>query len=264
MERIPRFLRPSAFGAFASTLILLGSGFAAGIDDRAPARWPVHDPNRPLPPFVTPGPAGSPIAPPSDAVVLFDGKDLSGWTGDKGQPVKWKVEKGFMEVAPKSGDIKTLKTFGDCQLHVEWASPEAGKDESYDWGNSGIYLMETYEVQVMDSFGGGRIYADGTAAAIYGQYPPIVNASRKPGEWQTFDIVFHRPRFDKAGIVLEPARMTVFHNGILVQDNEVLTGPTEWKARPAYKPHPDRLAVLLQDHGYLVRYRDIWIRDLEK
>jgi hypothetical protein len=263
MKCISRFLCPSAFGAFAAALILLGTGFAAGIDDRNPAQWPVHDPNRPLPPVVTPGPAGPQVAPPSDAVVLFEGKDLSGWVGDKGQPAGWKVENGYMEVVPKSGDIKTLKTFGDCQLHVEWASPEVAKGQSQDRGNSGVFLMETYEVQVLDSFE-SRTYADGSAASIYGQYPPLVNACRKPGEWQTYDIVFHRPRFDKSGNVLEPARMTIFHNGILVHDNDVLTGPTAWKARPPYKPHADRLAISLQDHGHTVRYRDIWIRDLEK
>jgi hypothetical protein len=254
----------AAAGLALATLVCAGTALRAGLDDRNPAQWSVHDPNRPLPPVVTPAPPGPPVAPPSDAIVLFDGKDFSGWVGDKDQPVKWKVESGFMEVVPKTGDIRTTRKFGDCQLHVEWASPEAGKDESYDWGNSGVYLMETYEVQVMDSFGVGRIYADGTAAAIYGQYPPIVNASRKPGEWQAFDIVFHRPRFDKSGHVLEPARMTVLHNGVLVHDNDVLTGPTEYKARPPYKAHADRLPIVLQDHGYLVRYRDIWIRDLEK
>ncbi len=263
MKRISRFLRPSALGASAAALIFLGTGFAAGIDDRNPAQWPVHDPNRPLPLVITPAPQGPPVAPPSDAVVLFDGKDLSGWVGDKDQPVKWKVESGFMEVVPKTGDIKTVKAFGDCQLHVEWASPEVVKGQSQDRGNSGVFLMETYEVQVLDSFE-SKTYADGSAASIYGQYPPFVNACRKPGEWQTYDIVFHRPRFDKSGNLLVPARMTVLHNGILVQDNEVLTGPTAWKARPPYKAHADRLAISLQDHGSPVRYRNIWIRDLEK
>jgi hypothetical protein len=144
---------------------------------------------------------------------------------------------------------------------VEWATPSPAVGSDQDRGNSGVFLMDTYEVQVLDSYD-SKTYADGMAGAIYGQYPPLVNASRKPGEWQTYDVVFHAPRFDKGGSLLAPARMTVFHNGVLVQDNEELTGPTAHKARPPYKAHAERMPISLQDHGHPVRYRNIWIREL--
>jgi hypothetical protein len=223
--------------------------------------WPVHDPARPAPPVVDPGPASPPAAVPADAVVLFDGKSLGGWEDAKGAPAKWTVADGYMEVAAKAGSIQTKRGFGDCQLHVEWASPAEVKGEDQGRGNSGVFLMNLYEVQVLDSWN-NKTYADGSAAAIYGQYPPLVNACRKPGEWQAYDIVFHRPRFGKDGTLLAPARMTVFHNGILVHDNDVLTGPTAHKARPPYAAHADKLPLGLQDHGNPVRYRNIWIREL--
>ncbi len=236
--------------------------FAAVASAQPQIPWPVHDMTRPLPPVVTPGPAGPPAPPPSDAVVLFDGRDLAQWTDAKGQPAKWKVENGYVEIVPDTGSIRTVKGFGDCQLHVEWMAPSPPRGEGQDRGNSGVFLMDTYELQVLDSYD-NKTYADGTAAAIYGQYPPLVNACRPPGEWQTYDIVFHRPRFDQDGKVTAPARMTVFHNGILVHDDDVLTGPTAHKARPPYKMHADRLPLSLQDHGHPVRYRNIWLRELE-
>ncbi|MEW5900336.1 MAG: DUF1080 domain-containing protein [Acidobacteriota bacterium] len=198
---------------------------------------------------------------PSDAVVLFDGKDLSQWEDGKAGPAKWKVESGYMEVVAKTGSIRTKRGFGDCQLHVEWATPAAVSGEGQGRGNSGVFLMDIYEVQVLDSYE-NQTYADGMAAAIYGQYPPLVNACRKPGEWQSFDINFHRPRFDAEGKAVSPARMTVFHNGVLVHDNVELTGPTAHKARPPYKAHADKLPISLQDHGNPTRYRNIWLREL--
>jgi len=225
-------------------------------------KWAVHDPARPLPPVVDPGPAGPPAPPPSDAVVLFDGRDLSQWEDAKGAPAGWKVEAGYMEVVAKTGAIRTKKGFGDCQVHVEWAAPAVPVGESQERGNSGVFLMDIYEVQVLDCYN-NRTYADGSAASLYGQYPPLVNACRKPGEWQTYDIVFHRPRFDAAGKASTPARFTVFHNGVLVQDNVELTGPTAHKARPPYKAHADKLPLSLQDHGSPVRFRNIWLRPLE-
>lgn len=225
-------------------------------------RWAIHDPGRPLPPVVDPGPETPPAPVPSDAVVLFDGKNLNQWEDAKGGPAKWKVENGFMEVVVKTGSIRTKQGFGDCQLHVEWAAPAAVVGEGQERGNSGVFLMDMYEVQVLDSYE-NRTYADGMAAAIYGQYPPLVNACRKPGQWQSYDIVFRQPRFDAGGKLLTPARMTVFHNGCLVHDNAELTGPTAHKARPPYKAHPDRLPISLQDHGNPVRYRNIWVRPLE-
>jgi hypothetical protein len=232
---------------------------AAGL---ARDEWPVHDMNRPLPPVVAPGPAGPPVPAPTDAVVLFDGKDLACWTDAKGQPARWKVENEYMEVVPKRGGIRTVEGYGDCQLHVEWMAPSPAKGTGQDRGNSGVFLMDTYEVQVLDGYE-NKTYADGMTAAIYGQFPPAVNACRPPGEWQTYDIVFHRPRFDEDGKVLAPARMTVFHNGILVHDSAALTGPTAHKARPPYKMHADRLPISLQDHDHPVRYRNIWLRNLE-
>jgi len=223
--------------------------------------WAVHDMNRPLPPVVDPGPPGPPIPAPSDAVVLFDGKDLSGWADAKGSPALWKVENGYMEAAAGTGSIRTKRGFGDCQLHIEWAAPAAVKGEGQDRGNSGVYLMDTYEVQVLDSYN-NKTYADGSAAAIYGQYPPLVNACRKPGEWQTYDIIFYAPRFDKDKKLVTPARMTVLHNGILVHDNAIVWGPTA-QDKPQYAYHPDKMPISLQDHGHPVRYRNIWIRELK-
>ncbi len=225
-------------------------------------QWKVHDPDRPQPTIVTPGPAGASAPAPSDAVILFDGTDLSQWEDSKGQPARWKVENGYMEVVKKTGSILTRQKFGDCQLHLEWAAPLPAEGEGQERGNSGVFLMNTYEVQVLDCYE-NTTYADGMTAAIYGQYPPLVNACRPPGEWQFYDIVFHRPHFDDQGKVTEPARMTVFHNGIMVHDNVELTGPTAHKMRPPYVAHPDRLPLSLQDHGNPVRYRNIWIRELE-
>jgi hypothetical protein len=173
------------------------------------------------------------------------------------------VRDGYMEAVKGSGSVITKAAFGDCQLHVEWAAPVPAVGSGQDRGNSGVFLMNTYEVQVLDSYG-SKTYADGMAAAIYGQFPPLVNASRKPGEWQTYDIVFHAPRFGDGGALLSPARMTVLHNGILVQDNEELTGPTANKARPPYKAHASRLPISLQDHSHPVRFRNIWIRELHE
>ncbi len=261
-------MKPLLTAVTLMACVALGSlsGTASSAPQAAPvpdlSKWAVHDPGRPLPPVVDPGPAGPPAPVPSDAVVLFGGSSLDGWTDMKGAPARWKVADGAMEVVPKTGDIKTKQGFGDCQLHVEWRTPSPAKGEGQDRGNSGVFLMGAYEVQVLDSYG-NKTYADGSAASLYGQYPPLVNASRAPGEWQTYDIVFRRPRFDAAGTLLSPAVATVIHNGVLVQDHVVLTGPTAHKARPPYKAHPDRLPISLQDHGHTVGYRDIWVRNLE-
>jgi hypothetical protein len=243
---------------------LLGLSVAAQTNRRADElkKWGIHDETRPLPPVVDPGSPPPSMPVPSDAIVLFNGKDLSQWTNSKGEPAGWHVKNGYAEVVNQSGSIKTKGVFGDCQLHVEWAAPSTPTGSGQNRGNSGVFLMEIYELQVLDSYNNAT-YADGSAAAIYGQYPPLVNACRKPGEWQTYDILFYAPRFDKDGELLTPARMTVFHNGILVHDNQELTGPTAHKARPPYKPHADKLPISLQDHGNPVRYRNIWIRELQ-
>ena len=224
--------------------------------------WPIHSMDRPVPAIVTPGAYVADSPPPSDAIVLFDGHDLSQWRASDGGPAKWTVADGYFQVAAGTGAIQTAQGFGDCQLHIEWQAPAPPHGEGQERGNSGVFLMGLYEVQVLDSYD-NRTYADGQAAALFGQYPPLVNASRRPGEWQTYDIVFHRPRFTGGGGVASPARVTVFHNGVLVQDNVVLTGPTAFGKRPPYKAHPDALPLSLQDHGYPVRFRNVWIRKLE-
>jgi hypothetical protein len=227
-------------------------------------KWAVHDESRPHPPVVTPGTvstAQQPGKPPSDAVVLFDGKDLSKWQSTKGGPAPWKVEDGALVVAGRTGDIVTKEPFGDCQLHVEWAEPTPATGESQGRGNSGVKIMGRYEVQVLDSYQADT-YADGQAGALYGQYPPLVNAVRPPGQWQTYDIVFHGPRFAPDGKVQRPATATVFLNGVLVQDHAELKGTTAHKSPGVYKQHAEKEPLLLQDHGNPVRFRNIWIRPL--
>ena len=228
-------------------------------------KYEIHDRNRPVPPVIEPGTSSTQEAAghaPSDATVLFDGKDLAKWQHKDASAAKWKVENGYFEVVPKTGYVYTRESFGDCQLHVEFSEPSPAKGESQDRGNSGVFLQGLYETQVLDSYQ-SKTYADGQAGAIYGQYPPLVNASRPPGQWQTYDIVFHGPRFDKDGKLLRPARETVFHNGVLVQDNVELTGPTAHGERLPYKAHAERLPLALQDHNHPVRYRNIWIRELK-
>lgn len=227
-------------------------------------QWDVHDRERPNPPTVNPGVPGNQTGSghaPSDAVVLFDGTNLSQWESQKDGEAKWKVGKGYFEVAPKTGGIRTKQGFGDCQLHIEWSSPDPAKGKDQDRGNSGIFLMGIYEVQVLDSYQ-STTYADGQAAALYGQHPPLVNASRPPGQWQSYDIIFRGPRFDTNGNVLHKAKATVFHNGVLVQENAEFTGPTTHKRRPPYEAHAPKLPISLQDHSHPVRFRNIWIREL--
>lgn len=246
-------------------IVLLASLIQLSMAQAPTIKWKIHDPNRPNPPIITPGTASTQQAPgdaPSDAVVLFDGKDLSKWVDKDGKPAPWKVEDGYMEVVAKTGNISTRDAFGDCQLHVEFSEPTPAHGESQERGNSGVFLMSTYEIQVLDSYE-NKTYADGQAAAVYGQYPPLVNAARPPGQWQTYDIFFHGPRFAN-GKLKSPARVTVLHNGVLVQDNVQLTGPTQHGERPPYKAGPDKMPLQLQDHGDPVRYRNIWIRELHE
>lgn len=238
---------------------------ASAQDTRDPANWEIHDEDRPQPTVIAPAtPSNQEEAgrPPSDAVVLFDGADLSKWQTPDGEAAPWIVRDGYFEVKPGTGGIRTKEGFGDVQLHVEWAAPDPVRGEGQDRGNSGIYLMGRYEVQVLDSYR-NQTYPDGQAASVYGQYPPLVNAMRAPGEWNTYDIIFHRPRFAENGEVEESARVTVIHNGVLVQDHEELTGPSGHHARPEYEAHPNRLPIALQDHDHPVRYRNIWLRELE-
>jgi len=224
--------------------------------------YKVHDKARPYPPVVTPGTVptmNEHAAPPSDAVVLFDGTDLSGWKGPDGE-AGWKVESGYMEVVPRSGNIQTKRAFGDCQLHIDWASPAEVEGESQGRGNSGVFLMGRYEIQVLDCFE-NPTYADGQTGAIYGQCPPLVNACRKPGEWQSYDIVWIGPQFDGDKFV-SPAVVTIFQNGICIHHAKELIGPTTHKAIEPYEPHPPEGPLMLQDHGNPVRFRNIWYRPI--
>ncbi|MEP6663144.1 MAG: DUF1080 domain-containing protein [Verrucomicrobiota bacterium] len=201
----------------------------------------------------------NPGPPPSDAIILFDGKNLSKWKGANGGEAKWKVEDGFMTVNG-TGSISTKESFGDCQLHVEWASPAEVKGEGQGRGNSGIYFQGRYEIQVLDSYQ-NKTYFHGQAGSVYKQHAPLVNASRKPGEWQTYDIIFHAPRFEGDKLVT-PGRVTVLHNGVLVQDNVEIFGTTSHIGEPHYEPHPLQQPLQLQDHNNPVRFRNIWIRPL--
>ena len=230
-------------------------------------KWHVHDPDRPYPPDVTPGTSVN--SAPSDAVVLFDGKDLSHWQqrgrgADRGKMVdaQWKVQDGYVEIVHGTGNLISREKFGDCQLHIEWQEPEGIEGESQERGNSGVYVMSRYEIQVLDNYHAAT-YADGMAGSIYGQWPPLVNPSRKPGEWQSYDVVFEGPRFDGENVT-RPAYLTLFFNGVLVQNHQVLNGPTEHKVVLPYKKHDLEEPLLLQDHSSSrpVKYRNIWIRRL--
>ena len=228
--------------------------------------WHVHDPARPQPAAVTPG--AEPGGAPADAIVLFDGRDLSRWGhlgagANAGRFVdpKWAVRDGYVEVVARAGAIYSRDSFGDVQLHIEWAAPTTITGHSQARGNSGVFLMSLYEIQVLDSYD-NRTYADGQAASIYGQWPPLVNAARKPGEWQTYDVVFEAPRFED-GKAVKPAYLTLFWNGIVVHHRKEVSGPTAHRTLPSYaRPHPAELPLMLQDHGDLVRYRNIWARRL--
>lgn len=228
----------------AVSLVAVGTCLAFVQEYKSGIIWPE-------PPVVTPGDQG---APPSDAIVLFDGKDLSAFKGGD----KWEIKDGYAVV--RGGSVTTKQPFGDCQLHLEYASPEQVKGNGQGRGNSGVYLMGRYEVQILDSYE-NKTYFDGQCASVYKQQPPTVNACRKPGEWQTMDIIFTAPKFDDQGNVTKQAAVTVLHNGIVVHNHFELTGGTSYIAPPSYSKHPDKLPLSLQDHGNPVRYRNIWIRE---
>jgi hypothetical protein len=228
---------------FLSVPILAGQRYLSGIV------WPE-------PVVVTPGEGNSA---PSDAVVLFNGKNFDAW---KGADDKWKIDDdgGFTV----KGNLQTKESFGDCQLHVEWASPKVVKGTGQGRGNNGIGMMGArYEIQVLDSFN-NPTYFEGQAASVYNQRPPMVNACRKPGEWQTYDIMFTAPRFDKDGKLAKPAHVTVLHNGILVQNHTELQGDTPYDRKPAYTKHAEKLPIVLMYHGDPVRFRNIWVREIKE
>jgi hypothetical protein len=230
-----------------------------GYDDapRIPgSEFRVHQKDRPQPPRVRPpGPAGGegPAAP-SDATVLFDGTTL-----DRFEKTAWKVEGGVLVAG--AGDLVSRTAYGDCQFHVEWRAPDPPSGRPANMGNSGIFFMGLYELQIYDSFS-SKIYADGSAAAIYGQTPPLVNACRRPGLWQSYDVVFRAPVFEE-GRLIRPARVTALHNGVLVHDNTEVLGPTAHRAARPYRPHAPRLPIRIQGHSSPVRFRNIWVRTLD-
>ena len=230
---------------------------------------------------VTPGKEG---APPSDAIILFDGSSLDKWqktffeySGSMAEyhewlpslkegpyvtaPADWKLEEGDLVVVPGTGHLMTKELFGDVQLHIEWLTPKDIAKKSQDYSNSGIFLMGLYEIQILNSFD-NETYSNGQAGAIYKQHIPLVNATKPPGNWQEFDIIFSAPKFSNSGNVLNPARITVFHNGVLIQNNVYLTGPTCYIGQAYYVKHPEKLPILLQNHGNPVRFRNIWVRKL--
>jgi hypothetical protein len=244
-------------------------------------KWKVHDMARPRPRKVDPGMPLLNEAPPSDAIVLFDGKDLSQWvqiprvgppptpgggppsapqTGPPQEP-KWKVENGYFEIVPRTGRLVTKEKFGDCQLHVEWMIPKGVEGAGQSRGNSGVELMTRYEIQVLESYE-NLTYADGQAASIYGQWPPLVNASRPQGEWNVYDIFFEAPRFEGDKVV-RPGYFTILHNGILVQNHKETLGTAVHRRVAQYTAHMPEEPLSLQDHGQVVRYRNIWIRRLK-
>ena len=232
--------------------------------DTPTGRWKIHDDDRPAPPVVTPGEACGEH--PADAIVLFDGTEdsMSNWSDNKKDPSKWICRDGYMESVKGAGYIQTRQEFGSCQLHVEFATPAQVSGTSQGRGNSGVFLQGQYEVQVLDSYENAT-YPDGQCAALYGRAVPLVNVCRKPGQWQSYDIIYHRPLFAKNGDVTRKATFTVLQNGVVVQDHVVLEGGTGWRGRHAisdYAPHGDTGPIMLQDHGNPVRYRNIWIREL--
>lgn len=233
--------------------------------DTPTGRWKVHDMDRPAPPVITPPAACG--GPPSDAIVLFAGTEacMDNWSDTRGRPTKWVFRDGFMESVKQAGYIRTKQEFGSCQLHVEFATPSRVEGSGQGRGNSGVFIQGQYEVQILDSYE-NPTYPDGQCGALYGREVPLVNVSRPPGEWQSYDIIYHRPTFDENGNVDRKATFTVFHNGVLIHDHVVLQGGTGWRGPHAisdYEAHPDTGPLMLQDHGNPVRFRNIWIRPLE-
>jgi hypothetical protein len=252
------------FAAVAANAASTGSAFYGDAPDEHHP-WAIHDHNRPQPKLVTPGSFSTQEQPgkaPSDAVILFDGTDLSKWEADTGEgvPTKWVVKNGAMECVPGSGYIRTKDKIGDCQLHVEWAAPTKVQGESQGRGNSGVFLMGLVEIQVLDNYD-NPTYADGFAGSMYGVSPALANALRPPGEFQTYDIVFRHPIY-KDGKPIDPGYVTVFENGVLVLDHAMIEGETGHMRRSKPQAFPDAGPLKLQDHGNPVRYRNIWYRPL--
>ncbi len=265
---------------FYAAALCLATGSTVAEDKKAPeaaptgytdtpflpgGKWRVHDDARPRPEVVTPGKTASDA--PSDAIVLFDGKNLDEWVMEKDNaPADWIVKEGFMEVPPKGhgvgGYIKTKREFGDIQLHIEFATPEKVEGNSQGRGNSGVFFLGNHELQILDSYE-NKSYADGQASALYGYKPPLVNAVRKPGEWQTYDVVFEAPKWDADGNLLKKAYITVFHNGVVTHNRQPYLGATGHKSVGNYNKVQETGPIKLQDHGNPTRFRNIWVRELK-
>ena len=233
-------------------LIVLGPYVFGQVKPEATEVW------EPVPPIIDTSEPGSP---PSDAIVLFDGNNLDAWSNYKGEPAQWMVADGVLTIAPGKGVIKTKQVFGDCQLHLEFRTPIEVVGEGQGRGNSGVFLQERYEVQILDNFD-NVTYSNGQVGSVYKQHIPLANPSRKPGEWQVYDIIFAAPRFNESGDVLQSAFVTVFLNNVVVQNHVEIQGSTAYIGPPSYRPHDTKQAILLQDHGNPVSFRNIWIREL--
>jgi hypothetical protein len=251
---------PTAAALKPKEIIING---VAGFQDtpmQPDGKWHVHDPARPQPPIVTPGSFSENATPPSDAIVLFDGKDLSQWVDKKtGGPVFWTVENGVAVSA--KGDIQTTNQFGDIQLHLEFKEPTPPNGDGQGRGNSGVFFMGLYEVQVLDCYE-NKTYADGATGGIYGQHPALANACRPPGEWETYDILFNPPHFDADGKLISPGYLTVFLNGVAVQNHQAIRGETNWRVPGEYKTHASVGPLALQYHNNSVSFRNIWVRSV--
>lgn len=261
---------------FGLSLLATAAAFAAGYTNSAGVigyndtpllpggKWHVHDADRPQPVVVAPGTASTqekPGQPPADAIVLFDGKDTAQWVDKKGQPSAWKIENGEL-ISTKGSDLISKPEFGDIQLHLEFCTPPPHGEAGQKRNNSGVFFMGKFELQILDCYE-SQTYPDGQTGAIYGQQPPLVNACRAPGQWQTYDAAFTAPRFDKAGQLTAPAYLTVFHNGVLVQNHTEILWPTMHRTLGKYTPMPPTGPLKLQDHNNPVRFRNIWVRPLK-
>ena len=236
-------------------LFIAATVSAQTTDNRDPTVTEIWNPK---PKKITPGSSYGEA--PSDAIILFDGKDLSKWASAKEGEATWEIKDGAFTAVKGAGDIKTKQTFGDIQLHIEWREPTNSTGEGQARGNSGIFFSEKYELQVLDSYE-SPTYSNGQAGSIYKQHMPLVNATRKAGEWQTYDVVFNAPRFTESGSLICPARITVLHNGVVIQNNTSIWGSTQYKGLPAYEPH-GKASIKLQDHGNPVSFRNVWVREL--
>ncbi|MGA0420441.1 MAG: 3-keto-disaccharide hydrolase [Phycisphaerales bacterium] len=249
------------FVAICGGLVL--SATACAQQSQSDSRYKIHDMARPQPSVVAPGTPSTQAnvgTSPADAIVLFDGTDLSKWSDGSGD-ARWRLVDGVIESVPGGGYLTTREAFGDCQLHLEWMVPADLKPKGGAGANSGVYLMQQYEVQILRRED-RPTYPDGMAGAIYGQHPPLAAPDLPKGEWNTFDILFTAPRFDEDGSLKTPAYCTVIFNGVVVQNHVEIFGRTAAGQPPTYAKHPDRMPISIQDHGDRVRFRNIWIRPM--